>query len=177
MNPQNRKRLLVFLALGAIGILLADQWIVRPLGKLWAERSEKIQTLRQSIARGRSILEREDALIHRWEDMRQSALPQDDSNAEGKVEQAVHRWINESGVTLSWKPQWRQHDDLYRTYDCQSNAEGNLASIFRFLYELETDPLPFHTEEFTIVSSDDKGEKLKLSLRFSGFQWIEENQQ
>ena len=178
MNPQNRKRLLVFLALGAVGILLADQWIVRPLGKLWAERSEKIQTLRQSTARGRSILEREDALVNRWEDMRQSALPQDDSNAEGKVEQAVHRWINESGVTLSRiQPQENSREELYRTYNCQADADGSLESVFRFLYELETDPLPLYIEEFTIRSSDDKGEKLKLSLRFSGFQWIEENQQ
>ena len=177
MNPQVRKRLLVFLALGAFGILLADQWIIRPLGNLWAERSERIQTLRQSIARGRSVFEREDALVRRWEEMRQSALPQEDSNAEGKVEQAAHRWINESGATLSWiQPQWSQHDGHYRTYDCQANAEGNLAALFRFLYELETDPLPLHTEEITILSSDDKGEQLKLSLRFSGLQWIEENQ-
>ncbi len=178
MNPQNRKQLLIFLALVAVGILLIDRWIVRPLGKLWAERSEKIQTLRQSIARGQSLLEREESLVNRWEDMRQSALPQDDSTAEGIVEQAAHGWINESGVTLSRiQPQWNSREELYRTYDCRADADGSLESVFRFLYELETDPLPLYIEEFTIRSSDDKGEELKLSLRFSGLQWIEENQQ
>ena len=178
MNPENRKRLLVFLALGAVGVLLADRWIARPLGKLWSERSERIQSLRQSIARGQSLLEREDSLARRWEDMRQSALPKDASAAEEKVEQATHRWINESGVTLSRiQPQWNPREELYRTYDCQADAEGNLESVFRFLYELETDPLPLYIEKVTIGSSEDKGEELKLSLRFSGLQWIEENQQ
>lgn len=178
MNPENRKRLLVLLALGSFGILLADRWIVRPLGKLWAERSERIQSLQQSIARGQSLLEREDSLLRRWEEMRQGALPQDASDAEEKVEQATHRWIHESGVTLSRiQPQWNSHKELYRTYDCQADAEGNLESVFRFLYELETDPLPLHAENVKIDSSGDKGEELKLSLRFSGLQWIEENQQ
>lgn len=178
MNPQNRKRLLVFLALGAFGILLADRWIIQPLSDLWAKRSERIQSLRQSITRGQSLLEREDVLARRWEDMRQSALPKDASDAEEKVEQATHRWINESGVTLSRiQPQWNPREELYRTYNCEANAEGNLESVFRFLYELETDSLPLYIEEVTIGSSDDKGEQLKLSLRFSGLQWIEENQQ
>lgn len=178
MNPENRKRLLVFLALGSFGILLADRWIARPLGKLWAERSERIQSLRQSIARGQSLLEREDSLVRRWEEMRQSALPKDASDAEEKVEQATHRWIHESGVTLSRiQPQWKSREELYRTYDCQAHAEGNLAALSRFLYELETDTLPLRTEKVTIDSSDDKGKDLKLSLRFSGLQWIEENQQ
>lgn len=178
MSPENRKRLLVFLALGSFGILLADQWIIHPLGNLWAKRSERIQSLRQSIARGQSLLEREDALARRWEDMRQSALPKDSSDAEEKVEQATHRWIHESGVTLSGiRPHWNSREELYRTYDCQAAAEGNLESVFRFLYELETDPLPLYIKEVTIDSPEDKGEELKLSFSFSGLQWIEENQQ
>ncbi len=177
MKLPNRERLLLTVALSAVGILLADRWILGRLGNLWAERSEKIRTLQQSIARGRHLLNRETAITRRWEDMWQTALSQDTSSAEDIVIKAAHRWRNESRATFTtFTGQQGNEYSSYKTYNCQAETVGDLEAIVRFLYEMEADPLPIRAESVEIKSRDDTGSKLTLTLRFSGLQLTEDNQ-
>ena len=172
MATQNRERLLLITALAAVSILATDRLILVPLGNLWAERSARIATLQQSIERGKSLLDRETTITRRWEEMQRTALVADDSSAEDAVLKAANRWSNDSDVTFkSFKPQWVDDDDGYRTYDCRALAEGDLPSIARFVFHLETDPLAVRAEEIEVTSRDDSGNNLTLAIRFSGLQF------
>lgn len=176
MNPQKRERLLLIVALSAVGILGADKLILGPLGALWTERSTRITELQQSIERGKNLLDREQTITRRWTDMQRTALSQTASSAEDAVIKGANDWSNKSGITFtSFKPQWIEYDDGYRTYDCRANATGDLESITRFIFELETAPLPIRAEEIEITSRDDSGNNLSLALRFSGLQFKKEN--
>ena len=64
-----------------------------------------------------------------------------------------------------------EYDDDYKTYDCRANASGDLESISRFIFELETDSLPVRAEEIEVTSRDDSGDNLSLAIRFSGLQF------
>ena len=111
MATQNRERLLLITALAAVGILAADRLILAPLGNLWVERSARITTLRQSIERGTSLLDRETTITRRWEEMQRTALVADDSSAEDAVLKAANRWSRDSDMTFkSFKPQWIDGD-------------------------------------------------------------------
>ncbi len=171
MNPQNRERLLLIVALSAVGILAADKLILGPLGNLWTERSSRITELTQSIERGKNLLDREMTITRRWDEMQRTGLSQDDSKAGEAVIEAANTWGNESGITFSFKPQWMEYDDDYKTYDCRANASGDLESISRFIFELETDSLPVRAEEIEVTSRDDSGDNLSLAIRFSGLQF------
>ncbi len=176
MKPQKRERLLLIVALSAVGILGADKLILGPLGALWTERSARIADLHQSIERGKNLLDRENTITHRWDDMQRTALSQTASSAEDAVIKAANDWGNTSGITFtSFKPQWIEYDDGYKTYDCRANATGDLESISRFIFELETDTLPIRAEEIEVTSRDDSGDNLTLALRFSGLQFKQEN--
>ena len=177
MAAKNRERLLLIVALSAVGILAADKLIITPLGNLWSERSARITSLKQSIERGSNLLERETTITRRWEDMQQTGLASNASVAEDAVLKAANRWGNDSGVTFtSFKPQWIEYDDNYQTYDCRANATGDLSSISRLIFELETDPLPIRAEEIEVTSRDDSGSNLNLAIRFSGLQFRTSNQ-
>lgn len=172
MATQNRERLLLITALAAVGILAADKLILGPLGTLWSERSARITTLQQSIERGKSLLDRETTITRRWEDMQRTALAADDSLAEDAVLKAANRWGNDSDITFkSFKPQWIDYDEDYRAYDCRAFADGDLSSIARFIFNLETDPLAVRAEEIEVTSRDDTGDTLTLAIRFSGLQF------
>ena len=174
MNPQNRERLLLIVALSTVGILAADKLVIGPLTSLWKERSTRITELQQSIERGTSLLDRETTITRRWDDMQRSALSKNASSAEEAVIKAADEWGNESGITFtSFKPQWIAYDEGYQTYDCRANATGDLESIARFIFELETDTLPVRAEEIEVTSRDDSGDNLTLALRFSGLQFKE----
>lgn len=172
MAAKNRERLLLIVALSAVGILAADKLIITPLGNLWSDRSARITSLKQSIERGGNLLERETTITRRWEEMQQTGLANNASVAEDAVLKAANRWGSESGVTFtSFKPQWIEYDGDYQTYDCRANATGDLSAISRFIYELETDPLPIRAEEIEVASRDDSGSNLNLAIRFSGLQF------
>ena len=178
MNPQNRERILLIVALSAVGIFAVDKLVLGPLGSLWSERSTRITELQQSVERGKSLLDRESTLTRRWSDMQRTSLPKNASSAEEAVITAANQWGNDSGITFtSFKPQWIQYDEDYQTYDCRANATGDLEAISRFVFELETASLPIRAEEIEVTSRDDSGNNLTLALRFSGLQFKGVNQQ
>ena len=129
MNNESRQRLLTWVALICVGALVGDRLIFTPLMNLWTERSEKIALLEKSLAKGTLLLEREEDLIQRWDEMRKNSLPPDNSLAENQVLKAWDRWVKESGITpTTFKPQWRQEEE-YLTYSCRAVAQGNLFFI------------------------------------------------
>ncbi len=175
MDNKNRQRLLGLIALLCIGTLAGDRLLFTPLLSVWAERSERIEELEKSIAKGRLLLDRENEWKARWEEMRTTALPLDKSQAENLVLKSEDRWVNESRIANSaLKFQWKQVQDEYVLLDCRMVAHGNLENIARYLYELECDPLPLKLENVEILSTDDNGEKLTLNVAFSGLQLLEE---
>ena len=177
MNPQNRERLLLIVALSAVGIFVVDKMILGPLGNLWSERSTRITELQQSIERGKNLLDRETTITRRWSDMQRTSLSKNSSSAEETVITAANQWGDDSGITFtSFKPQWILYDEDYQTYDCRANATGDLESISRFVFALETASLPVRAEEIEITSRDDSGNNLTLALRFSGLQFKGDNQ-
>ncbi len=177
MAAQNRERLLVIGALAAVGILAGDQLILGPLSNLWSERSARITTLSQSIERGQTLLDRETTITRRWSEMQRDALEKDASKAEDAVLKAANQWSNDSGITFtSFKPQWIEYDDSYQTYDCRASATGDLESIARFVFDLETASLAIRAEEIEVTSRDDSGDNLNLAIRFSGLQFKQSEQ-
>ncbi|MFB3788375.1 MAG: hypothetical protein ACE15F_18605 [bacterium] len=173
MNNASRQRLLTLIAMICAGALIGDRLVITPLTNLWRERSEKIAALEKDLARGRLLLDRETDLTQRWETIRRTSLPQDKSLAENQVLKSWDRWVKESGITpTTFKPQWKQEEEDYQTFGCRAVAQGHLAGITRFLYELERDPLAVRLESLEITSNDDKGERLTLGVYFSGLRLV-----
>ncbi len=170
MEFKQRERMLTVLAAIVVGAFLGDRLIVTPLRGLWKSRSERILELHKSLDQGRMLLDREKDINARWQEMHKQALPTDPSVAENMVLQAMNRWVQASRLTVtSLKPRWIEAERAeYKTLECRVAAQGNLASLARFLYELERDPLPLRVEEVDVSSRDDRGQLLTLSLRFTG---------
>jgi hypothetical protein len=125
------------------------------------------------VEQGRALLEREHALRERWNTMQQTDLPDDSAGAENEVFKAVGRWGRDGRLTFTaLNPQWRTHDDGYATLECRASASGDQAGIARFLYEMETDPLPIRLESCEIIASDKEGRQLNLAVRFSAVRLI-----
>ena len=176
MNSITRQRLLMILTLAAVGIFAADRILLSPLSDLWQRRSERIGELRTLIDRGTILIDRQDLLEQRWRQLQDRSLPANSSEAEGLIHQAANRWRIESDMNLeSFKPQWLAGDDDYRTCDCQINAKGELEAINRFLFALETDPLPIRLESLSYDSQDENGSRFNLTARFSGLQFTKGN--
>ncbi len=167
--PDNREALLK-LAVGAVvGLYVLDRFVIEPSIDAWKEQSQRLTQLREKVGKGRSLIEREDQLRNRWADMIRTCMPDDNSAGEADVYKALGKWGSRSRVSFtSLTPNWRTHeDDGYDTFECRIAATGDQASIGRFMYELEVDPLPARIEECELIIKDPKGTQLNMTMRIS----------
>lgn len=169
LNPQNRQRLLILLAAAVIGVWAADRLVLTPLLASWRERAGKIADLRKSVAQGEQLLERDRVIRERWDSMRTNTLPSTASQAEGRVLGAFDRWSQDSRVSItSIKPQWKREAEDHLLLECRVDAAGSLATLTRFLYEIERDPLALKIDGLELTSGDATGAQLTLGLQVSG---------
>ena len=169
MKIENRQRVLAVIAIAAVALLASDRLIVAPLTRSWKARADRIAELKESVKQGAMLLEREQTIRNRWENMRTNTLPNDVSAAENEVLKAFDRWSQESRISIaSIKPQWKQAADDYMTYECRADAFGSLQAITQFLYEIEKDPLALKIESVEINARDNNGQQLSLGLQVSG---------
>lgn len=169
LNFQNRQQLLTIVAFAVIGVWAADKLVLTPLLNSWRARATKIADLRKSVAQGGQLLERERVIRERWDSMRTNTLPSAVSQAEGRVLGAFDRWSQDSRVSItSIKPQWKRDAEDYLLLECRVDASGSLATITRFLHEVERDPMALKVDAVELTARDATGAQLTLGLQVSG---------
>jgi Tfp pilus assembly protein PilO len=169
MQIKNRQQLLIVAALAVIVLFVGNLVIIEPLTQLWKKRGEQVVALRKKVEAGNQLIKREAGLRGRWDQMRTNTLPNNPSLAEQQVLKAFDQWSQESRVSVtSITPQWKHDADDYMTLGCRVEASGNLASLSRFLYEIEKDPMALRLDSMEITARDKDGQQLALGLQISG---------
>lgn len=171
MNMTKRQQLLSIVAIAAVVLLAGDRLLFSPLLRLWKERGVQLGQLKQSVAKGALLLEREQPIRQRWNLMRTNTLSSEVSVAENQVLAAFDRWSQESriGVT-SIRPQWKRASEDYSSLECRVDAFGDLSALTRFLYDVENAPLGLKLDLVEITGRDERGEQLAMALQVSGLQ-------
>jgi len=169
MQIKNRQQLLIIAAIAVIVLFVGDQLVLSPLTKAWSARATRVAELRKQIAQGKMLVQREQSIRSRWEQMSRNALPNNTSAAEQQVVNAIDLWAQNSGVTISAiTPQWKHDSDDYMTYECRVDAAGDLGKLSRFLYSVERDPMALKLELVELGARDKEGQQLSLGLQLSG---------
>lgn len=171
MKIKNRETLLKLVAVLAVIILVGDQFVLQPLLAKWNETAEEIRTLEEKYNKGQSLVDRERSYRRSWRILQRDDLNENRSAAEQVVLEAVQKWREESRVKSSGsKPQWKEFDERYQTYNLRLSVEGSIREIAKFIHIVESDPLPMKVEELEIAARDKSGEDLSLSIHISGIQ-------
>ena len=168
MNQAQRRRWLSIAAVAIVGLYFADRLLFTPLTSMWTARSEQIAELRKSVEAARTLIDRSEALEHRWEQMIEASLPADEGEAESLVLGSVSTWAAEAGVQVTaLRPRWTDETGV-RTLECRATGFGTMRQLARFLYAIETSPLALKVEETTLAAADDTGSRLSIDVRFTG---------
>ena len=171
MPINNRQQLLVILAAAGAALLIGDRLLLSPLMASWQARSKQIGELTKQVKQGSLLVSRDSIIRDRWDQMRNSTLPEEVSAAENEVLRAFERWSQESRISISSiKPQWKRAGDDYMTLECRADAFGSIEALTRFLYEVEKDPLALRVEAVEIAARDNDGQQLSVGLQVSGLQ-------
>lgn len=170
INLPNRQVLLIKIAAAGLGLLILNSVVISPLGDLWSDHAAEITRLQASVTEGRSLIARGPSLQRRWAEFQAGALPRDPAQAEHDVITNLENWSRSTGVELgSVKPLWKHGlSDETSLLECRLDATGTLSALSRFLYEVERAPLALRVESNELLSRDDSGQRLTLSLIVTG---------
>ena len=169
MKIENRQQFLIMLTIAAAALFIGVNFIFEPLGKLWSARSRQIAELRQQVANGRSLVQREPGIRSRWSQMRTNALPENNSLAEQQLLKAFDNWSRDSGAGITAiTPQWKSEGTNYLTLNCRVEAAGDLGTLSRFIYDIEKDAMALKVDAAEITARDNNGQQLSLALQING---------
>lgn len=173
-TPQNRQRLLLVAAGVGLLLLVGDSLVLTPLTKAWQARGAEIARLQKNVTEGRGIVERADRTQKLWAEMQTQALPKDPAKAEQDLITAFDRWGRAAGIELgSIKPQWKRGAaPRYSQLECRVDASGTLATLSRFLYEVERSSLALRIDVVEFTARDEQGQRLSLGLLVSGLRLV-----
>lgn len=173
-TPPNRQRLLLLLAGAGLLLLVGDSLVLTPLTKAWQSRSAEIARLQKNVIEGRGVIERAARTQGLWTEMQSQALPKDPAKAEQDLITAFDRWGRATGIELgAIKPQWKRGAaPRYSQLECRVDATGTLATLSRFLYEVEKSPLALRIDTVELTARDDQGQRLSLGLLVSGLRLV-----
>ena len=187
MTFNNKREYVLMVAVViSVGAFITDRYIVPP----FIERAKRIENLEKTIGAGKQLLARETALRNRWTAMRAwsidnfSGAPGDNGAddtggaaalAESNVFLALDRWSRESQLALtSLRPRWTDNEDDHQRLEFSAGAEGNLAAVAGFLYQLEQEEMAIHLEKVELASRDSRGQTLAMNVDFSGLVFKED---
>ena len=169
MKIETRQQFLVVLTIAVFALFVGERLIYETLANWWSVRSQKVAELRKQVTDGRLLLQREQSLRSRWDQMRTNALSADTSLAEQQVLKAFDNWSQDSSVTLTGiTPQWNDDTTNYVTVDWRVEAAGDLGALSRFLYDIEDGPMALKLESVNISARDDTGQQFTLGLQING---------
>jgi uncharacterized protein with von Willebrand factor type A (vWA) domain len=173
LNVPKRQKLLVIVAGVAVGLLLLENFVRIPLANVWRAHATEIARLQEQVTQGRATIARGPQTQRVWAEMQANALPAEPAQAEQDVISAFDRWGRANSIELgSIRPQWKRGGtDKYSLLECRVDATGALPALSRFLYELERSPLALRVDAVEVMSRDDSGQRLTLSLTVSGLRF------
>jgi len=171
MKSERRERILIMAAAVCIGLLAGDRFLLSPVRRLWAGRSQRIEELTRFLNKGETLLDRETILQRRWEALRMRALPMEAPLAEDTALRRIHDAVERSGMTVtSLRPQWTEpaeDEGGFPELGFRATGRGDIQSIARFLFELERGDLAVRLKSVEVVSQDPRGAELTLDVDFS----------
>ena len=177
MEIKNRQQFLIMLTIAVAGLYVLVNFVFTPLSALWSQRASEIHDLGQKISDGRLLLRRESFIRAQWSQMQSNALPANTSLAEQQVLHSFDDWSRDSGAELtSLMPQWQNDATNYLTLDLRVEASGDLGMLTRFLYDLESSPVPLQVSSVELGAHDNEGQQLTLSLEINGLALITPSQ-
>ena len=169
MEIKNRQQVYVIVAIAAVALFAADKILFTPLTAAWNTRSARIKELRSQVVQGRALLQRDAAIRSRWAEIQKNSLTNNTSAAEQVLFRAIDQWAQNSRANiLAVTPQWRSESDEFKTYQCRVDAAGNLSTLARFIYEVESEPMAVKLESVELTARDKEGQQLAMALQVSG---------
>jgi Tfp pilus assembly protein PilO len=167
MVLSKRERIILIAAIIAVVLLIGDKFVVGPI----STRREKVKAhkleLQAELQNAQLLFTRQKLIERKWKMLLTDGL-RNDAEAESKVARALDEWSKEAMLTLSSvKPERVASDKGLKEMTFVVAGMGTLEAVSKFLWQIETAPMPIKVMDMQIGSTNDTGQSMSMQLRLS----------
>ena len=168
MVISKREKIILTVAIIAIGILIADRYIITPAFAIRAQTKADKQMLLGEMATAQSLFKRKKLLQRKWQQLVAGGLTDNASKTESKLLHAIGDWSQEYGLTISSvKPERVNGKGDFRELSLIIAATGDISKIGLFLWQIENTDLPMKIKDIQLSSRDEDATEMSLQLKLS----------
>lgn len=177
MALTDRERKIMIIALGAVLILVANQYILTPVMQKRSEAKQTRVELAAQVEQSLAALERKKILRQRWAQMQDDGLGKDVQKAESMVYRYIEDSSSRSGLELgSVQPDRVSAEDKLGKIDFVLSGTGSMAAVTRFMWELETANIPLKVKSYQLGSKNETAREMTLQMELSTIYLKDESQ-
>lgn len=167
MVLSKRERLILIVAIVAVAMLVADKFVVGPMSARRGEMKTHKLELQAELENAQLLFSRQKLMERKWKMLLSDGL-KNDAEAESKIARALDEWSKDARLTLSSvKPERVASDKGLKEMTFVVAGMGSLEAVSRFLWQIETSPMPIKAKDMQIGSTNETGQSMSIQLRLS----------
>jgi len=167
MVLSKRERMILIAAIIAVVMLVADRFVVGPVSARREEIKARKLKLQAELENAQLLFTRQKLMERKWKTLLSDGL-RNDAEAESKIARALDEWSKEAMLTLSSvKPERVASDKGLKEMTFVVAGMGTLEAVSRFLWQIETAPMPIKVVDMQVGSTNETGQSMSLQLRLS----------
>lgn len=162
-----RERIIAIVAIAAVGFLALNKFLIGPVADKLQQLETQKQQLQVDLNEAQNLFQRRRMLEKEWKILLAEGL-RNEVEAESRIARAIDGWSRESSLTLSSvKPDRTAADKGLTEITFVVAGTGTLEAVARFLWQVETTPLPIKVKDMQLGSSNESGQSMSVQLRLS----------
>jgi hypothetical protein len=165
-----REKIILVLAIFAIGLLISDKYILSPLMAKRSEVKDRRDTLAAEVEQGLVVMKRRKLLSKQWQHMTESGLSNDPAITEGIVLRYLEDISYKNYLSLaSMQPERveRETDGSVREIEFLVSGKGSMKSVTMFLWDVENAIIPLKIKTMQLGATDESGAQMTIQMRIS----------
>ena len=178
MALTDRERKIMILTVAVVLLLVLNQYVLSPIMQKRSEARQIRQDKAAQVEQSLSALSRKKILRHRWAQMQENGLGSDVQKAESMIYRCIEDSSAKSGLELgSIQPDRLSTEGTLGEIDFVLAGSGSMASVTRFLWNLETAEIPLKVKSYQLGSKNETAEDMTIQVELSTVYINEETEQ
>jgi len=169
MTMSKRERSIAMITGIVIGALVLYEYVIDPKVTEFTDLGNRISSAEGELGKAQSLFSTSRRATKQLSTMAGSGLRRNDSAAESELLNGARQWAQEAGLS-GWgiKRDGRiEREKDFNKITFRANGTGGMGQIGRFLYRLQTSPMPVRVSDMTISSRKDGTDELAITLSIS----------
>jgi hypothetical protein len=178
MVLSKRERQIAIVTIAVLMIFVLDRFILTPV----MDARDKVLTEKEDLIRemgkASELFKQKSKVSKKYNEMITGGLNSDASITESEILNAIRAWSQDYGLSLSSvKPERDKGGMEMKEIIFNLACSGDMTSMSRFLWRIETSLLPIKITEFQLGSHSDDGREMSLQLKLSALYLAENSEQ